>query len=86
MLMGTMAVAEENQLGYLPILKKWNGPFEGTEIVKYVDYSDGVACYVYTPTSVNYSTIYSGGTSARQFNGNIGSISCVKVVDNQKKK
>ena len=84
--LSTQAVAEENELGYMPIIKTWNGPFDETQIIKYADYAEGVACYVYIPRSISSNTIYSGNTKAIHFDGNIGSISCVKVADTPKKK
>jgi hypothetical protein len=58
----------------------WTGPFEGTRIIKWSDPSDGVACYLFIPMNVATSTVYSRNKAATQFNGSIGSISCVKVA------
>ena len=63
----------------------WAGSFPGTEIVKYADYSEGVACYVYGPKYIQTKADYSGGTVNTSFLGDVGSISCVKVAKSRKK-
>jgi hypothetical protein len=60
-------------------LTEWAGPFEDTVIAKYFDYSEGIACYVYAPRSISSSRNCNAGGCATHFNGDIGSISCVKV-------
>ena len=67
-------------------IAEWSGPFKGTVITKYADYSDGVACYVYAPRNISTSVSCSGGNCGTQFNGDIGSISCVKLIEPKKKK
>ena len=80
------SLALANDLPRLKWIKTWAGPFKDTEITKYADYSDGVACYVYSPKSVSTSHRCSGGNCGTFFQGDIGSISCVKLIDGAKNK
>jgi len=73
------AAAEEKPISP-PLLAKWAGPYEDTVIYKLADYGEGVACYIYAPKTVSYSFSRDG---ALYGNNNIGSISCVKVVDSK---
>ena len=59
------AFAEEPQ--EMPSITAWSGPFKETRIIKYADYSEGVACYVYIPTNVRTSLYCSGGGCATQY-------------------
>lgn len=70
----------------LPQITEWQGPFKETLIVKYADYSDGVACYLYIPKSVASSLNCGRGPCSTHFSGDIGSISCVKVTETGGKK
>lgn len=63
---------------------EWQGPFLGTQIIKFIDESDGVVCYVYTPMNIPTAFDCPGGKCVTHFNGDIGSISCVKVMDRKK--
>lgn len=64
----------------MPVAAQWKGVFNKTLITKYADYSDGVACYVLSPTTM--ATNYNDG--AERFEGNnAGSISCVKLVNSK---
>ncbi|WP_335986445.1 hypothetical protein [Spongiibacter tropicus] len=80
------SLALANDLPRLKLLKTWAGPFEGTEITKYADYSDGVACYVYAPQSISTSKNCQGSKCRTVFKGDIGSISCVKLIDGSRRK
>ena len=80
------ATAAEPESRQLPGITKWQGPFKETLIVKYADYSDGVACYVYIPKSVGSSLNCEQIPCSTNFSGDIGSISCVKVAEKQDKK
>jgi hypothetical protein len=64
-------------------ITEWEGPFKETRIVKFADYSDGVACYVFIPMNIATSLNCSGRKCGTQFKDSIGSISCVKVIDNK---
>lgn len=59
----------------------WEGPFKETRIVKFADHSDGVACYVFMPMHVATEVNCRTGGCSTDFKDNIGSISCVKVVE-----
>lgn len=64
--------------GQMEYVDKWDGPFKQTVILKWADPSDGVVCYLYSPTtlatnSVNFEPRFDGN--------NAGSISCVKVKE-----
>lgn len=63
---------------------EWQGPFLGTRITKFIDESDGVVCYVYHPLSAQTSLDCPGGNCVTHYTGDIGSISCVKVLDGKK--
>lgn len=80
------ATAKEPEPRQMPQIAEWKGPFKDTVIVKYADYSDGVACYVYIPKNVASSLNCGGGGCATQFSGDIGSISCVKLLNTGAKK
>lgn len=76
------AVAADDRLPpKMRVVSTWQGPFNETRIVKYADDSDGVACYVYIPVNVASTLNCRGGTCGTEFQGNIGSISCVKAVN-----
>lgn len=76
------AVAADDRLPpKMRLVTSWQGPFNETRIVKYADDSDGVACYVYIPVNVASSLNCRGGACGTEFQGGIGSISCVKVVN-----
>ncbi len=66
----------------MPIIAQWKGGFSQTIITKYADFSDGVACYVLSPTVMG--TNYGSGDVKFDAN-NAGSISCVKVLDSKQK-
>ena len=83
MILATTSITSIASDKTLPLLKSWQGPFENTGIFKYADYDEGVACYVLAPKRVKNSL----GTNGVVYEGNnIGSISCVKVTDNKKRK
>ena len=66
----------------MPAAMEWEGPFRDTRVVKYVDNTDGVACYLFIPTNVQRTQACSVlGECRTQFPSGIGSISCVKVFD-----
>lgn len=75
--------ADENTLSTMAYITQWEGPFKETRIVKFADYSDGVACYLFIPMNVETSFYCNGSKCGIQYKDNIGSISCVRVVDNK---
>lgn len=76
------ALAAEDRLPpKMRVVATWQGPFNETRIVKYADDSEGVACYVYIPVNVASSLSCRGSACSTEFQGNLGSISCVKVFD-----
>lgn len=85
-LLSLAATAAEPESRQLPGITEWQGPFKETLIVKYADYSDGVACYLYIPKSVGSSLNCGRGPCSTHFSGDIGSISCVKVTEKGGKK
>lgn len=72
-----------------PPLKKWfgfedyYGPMDDTHVMKFTDVGPGyvVMCYLYVPASVGTDMVCRGGGRCdTQFRGDIGSISCVNVM------
>lgn len=58
---------------------EFKGPFEDTQIVRLKDPKYDVVCYLYIPTFVSTSYIYSGGKGGTAFKSFTGNISCVRV-------
>ncbi|KQP12786.1 hypothetical protein [Pseudorhodoferax sp. Leaf267] len=64
----------------MAVVGEWQGPFQDTKILKLLDAEDGVACYLYVPTSVPSARVCTGQEPcAIHYPGGIGTVSCVKV-------
>jgi hypothetical protein len=58
---------------------EFDGPFEGTSILRLIDRKYDIVCYLYMPKFVSTSLIFSGGKGGTAFNSFAGNISCVRV-------
>jgi len=78
-------VVQAEQPPEMPTVTEWSGPFKETVIAKYYDRAEGVICYIYAPLNIGTSVSCGSNGCGTHFNGDIGSISCVKVTTNPKK-
>ena len=55
------------------------GYFEGTKIIRYIDKKYNIVCYQYTPEVIKTTHSSYNDKSSTTFNGDLGSLSCVKL-------